>query len=368
MKAEEFLLRIDLQLFAEEEKTEEATPHKKRQVRQKGQVARSSDLNAALVILVLILTLYFIRSYYEQQLTGFLRHIFSRELTLELTHGQLIYLFNLSIKAFFETVAPVFAVAIGVGLSANFLQVGFMFAPEAIKPKLSNINPLEGFKRIFSKKALVEMLKAILKVSVVGLMVFFTVRNNFDSMLFMLDMGLVGIVDLVASVLFKVALGAAGIFIVVAILDSIYQKWEFKQRIKMSKYEVKQEFKQTEGDPLIRSKIKEKQRQLAAGRMMAQVPEATVVVTNPTHLALALKYEEGMMDAPILLAKGAGYVAQRIVEIANEHDVPVLENKPVARSLYQSVEIGEEIPVELYQAVAEILVALYRLKHKERYR
>ncbi len=366
MSLDERLKNINLQLFAEEEKTEEATPKKKQETRKKGQVAKSTDLNAALTIFILVLTLFWIRGYYGEKIKGFIVHIYAEELTKELTHGQLTYILKIFMTTFFETVAPVFVIAVIIGISANMAQVGFKITPESIKPKLSHLNPIEGFKRIFSKKALVEMTKAILKVMIVGFAVFIIVSNHFDNMLFMVDMGMEGISDLIANVLFQVAIGAALVFIVVAILDITYQKWEFKQRIKMTKHEVKQEYKQTEGDPLIKSKVREKQRKMAMSRMMTQVPEATVVVTNPTHLAIALKYEDGVTDAPVVLAKGAGYVALRIIELAKESGIPVIENKPAAWSLYETVEIGQEIPFELYQLVAEILAALYRLKNKGR--
>jgi flagellar biosynthetic protein FlhB len=366
MKTDELIKNFDLQLFAQEEKTEEATPYKKQQTRKKGQVARSSDFNAAIVILMVVLILFWIRGYYGEKIVGFLIHIYSTEMIRELTFEQVIHLLRLSITTFFEIVIPLFAVAVTVGLFANITQVGFMFTPESIKPKLSNINPIEGFKRIFSKKAFVELAKALMKVVIVGLTVYVIIRNNFEEILFMADMGLDGIISFVTNITFKVALGAAFIFIIIAVLDTIYQRWEFKQRIKMTKYEVKQEYKQTEGDPLIKSKIREKQRKMAASRMMAHVPEATVVVTNPTHLAIALKYEDGVDDAPVVLAKGSGYVALKIIEVAKENKVPVIENKPAARSLFELVEIGQEIPFELYQTVAEILATLYRLKNKGR--
>ncbi|WP_051533859.1 flagellar biosynthesis protein FlhB [Desulfitibacter alkalitolerans] len=366
MNCNERIKLINLQLFAQEEKTEEATPHKQQETRKKGQVAKSTDLNAALGIFVLVLTLFWIRGYYGEKLSGFVVHIYSQELVKELSHGQLIYILKLFMITFFEIAAPIFVISVIIGISSNMLQVGFKITPEAIKPKLSHLNPIEGFKRIFSKKALVEMAKAIIKVIVVGMAVFLIVKSDFDKMLFMVDMGMEGISHLVANVMFKVAIVAASVFIFVAILDILYQKWEFKQRIKMTKHEVKQEYKQTEGDPLIKSKVREKQRKMAMSRMMTQVPEATVVVTNPTHLAIALKYEDGVTDAPLVLAKGAGYVALKIIDLAKENSVPIIENKPAAWSLYESVEIGQVIPFELYQLVAEILAAVYRLKNKGR--
>lgn len=360
---------LDLQLFAEgssEEKTEEATPHRKQEARKKGQVSRSSDLNAAIGMMAMILFLYLIRGHLGSNLTGYIKHIFSAEMILPLDGEQLFRVYSLTIDTFFHLMGPIFLIAIIFGLTTNFLQVGFLFAPEAVKPKVSNINPVEGLKRMFSKKALVEFGKVTLKITVVGLVVFTLVKKNFQQLFFITDTSIPAIVAFLANIIFKICAGAALIFILIAILDLLYQKWEFRQKLKMSKYEVKQEMKQTEGDPLIKSKIKEKQRAISMRRMMQSVPEATVVVTNPTHLAVALKYDEEVMEAPQVVAKGTGYLAEKIKNKAYEHDVPVMENKEVARALYASVEVGDYIPIELYQAVAEIIAHIYRIKEKMR--
>ncbi len=354
--------RINLQLFASsEEKTEEATPHRKQEARKKGQVARSSDLNGAVVIMAMILFLYFTRGYFYDNLMVFIQHIFSEELLVSFDDAQLLRLYKLILNSYLRLMLPVFAIAVVSGLLVNFLQIGFMFSPEAIKPKASNINPIEGFKKMFSKKSLVEMCKALFKIVIVGLVVFNIIKTRFQKLFFLPDMDISAIVAYIGQLVFQIALGACLIFIIIAMLDFIFQKWEHKENLKMSKYEVKQEMKQTEGDPQLKSKLKEKQRQMAMGRMMESVPEATVVVTNPTHFAIALKYEDGM-EAPTVLAKGADYLAKKIKEKAEENKVPIVENKNIARTLYKNVEIGEHIPVELYQAVAEILAALYKIK------
>ncbi|MBZ4686953.1 MAG: flagellar biosynthetic protein FlhB [Clostridiales bacterium] len=355
------LRKINLQLFAgSEEKTEEATPHRRQETRKKGQVAKSSDLNAAIVIMAMIIFIYWTRGYFSQNIIGFMQHILAAELTVPLSDDQLIRLYRMSVTTLFTLMGPIFIVAIVFGLAANFLQVGFLFAPEAIKPKASNLNPIEGFKKMFSKKALVEFGKALFKITIVGLVVFNLVKNRFQRLFFLPDMGVSEIASYLGKLIFQISLGAGLIFFIIAVLDFVYQKWEFRQNLKMSKYEVKQEMKQTEGDPQIKAKIKEKQRQMAQVRMMESVPEATVVVTNPTHLAVALKYEDEM-EAPKVVAKGAEFIAQKIKEKAQEHDIPIIENKPVARALYDTVEIDENIPVELYQAVAEILAAVYQM-------
>jgi len=347
-----------------EEKTEKATPHRRQEARKKGQVSRSSDLNAAIVIIIIIVFLYMMREPLVFKLTGYVQHIFSEEMMLELNCDQFFRMYQLTVNFFFKLMGPIFAVAVFFGLTANFLQVGFLFAPEAIKPKASNINPVEGFKKIFSKKALVECVKTLLKVIVVSLAIYSLIKNKFAKILLMPNMDIFAIMNYLEKLAFQICIGAALVFLIIAVADFMYQKWQFNQTLKMSKYEVKQEMKQTEGDPFIKSRLREKQRLMAMKRMMQSVPEATVVITNPTHLAVALKYDENEMEAPQLVAKGAGYLAERIKEKANEHNIPVMEDRPLARALYESVEIGDYIPEDLYQAVAGIIAAIYLLENK----
>jgi len=243
--------------------------------------------------------------------------------------------------------------------------VGFLFAPEAIKPKISNINPVEGFKKIYSKRALFEFIKTLLKVMVVSFAIYILLKNKLEKILLMPEMNIFAIMNHLEKTIFEICIGAALVFLLIAVLDFMYQKWQFRQTLKMSKYEVKQEMKQTEGDPYIKSRLREKQRIMARNRMMQQVPEATVVITNPTHLAVALKYEENKMEAPQLVAKGGGYLAIRIKEKAVESDIPVMEDRPLAHALYEGVEIGDYIPEELYQAVAGIIAAIYLLERNK---
>ncbi|KKM12328.1 hypothetical protein SY88_04030 [Clostridiales bacterium PH28_bin88] len=353
--------RFDLQLFAQE-KTEEATPHRREEVRRKGQVARSSDMNAAVGMAALVLLLLVTWRSVMEQVSRFFIWLLGGSLTEPVTALNLGYLFSSTAVFFLKLMAPVFLVALAAGLVVNFAQVGFNFSAEPTRLRLENLNPAEGFKRIISRRALVELGKALLKVTAVGVVTYTIVRGRFAKLLFLADMGLPQGVALVADVIFRVALGAVAIFAVIAVLDFMFQRREFRERIKMSKQEVKEELKQTEGDPQIKAKLRERQRQLAMRRMIQSVPRATVVITNPTHLAIALKYENGQAGAPEVVAKGGGDIAKRIVEVAREHKVPVVENKPVAQFLYKNVEIGQEIPAELYQAVAEILAMLYRIK------
>jgi len=349
---------------ASEEKTEEATPHRKQEARKKGQVGRSADLNAALVILAMVMFIYFTRSYFEEGIINFIRYMLGEEIKTVLTDNELIRLYNLTVLTFLKLMAPIFIFAMVLGLLANFLQIGFIFAPEAIKPKPENINPLEGFKKIFSKRAMVQGAKALLKIGIVSLVIYLLIRNKLAGLLILSEMNIWLIMERIERLFFQVCLGVAIMFVILAVLDYAYQKWEYRQSLKMSKYEVKTEMKQTEGDPLIKSKLRERQRLLSMQRMMQSVPEATVIITNPTHLAVALKYNDQEMDAPRVIAKGADYLAINIKKKAQEHDIPVVEDKTLARSLYNNVEIGDYIPFELYKAVAEVLAAIYMIKKK----
>ena len=353
---------MNLQLFAEE-KTEEATPRRRQEVREKGQVPKSSDLNGAVILLVLVVLLYYLRGYFAREfkvLFVYLFHDLGGKWVNDFSDSNLHSLTAYTVLFYFRILAPVFLCAMSVGTIVNLAQVGFLYAPEIIKPKFENINPLSGFKRMFSKRALMELFKALLKVLVIGMAVYITSKNNADSLPGLFFMNVSDSFSLVAEIVFKISKNAVGAYLVIALIDYLFQRHEFKQSIMMTKQEVREEYKQTEGDPQIKSKLKEKQRQLAMHRMMESIPEATVIITNPTHLAVALKYSTADGRAPRVVAKGAGVIAERIKEMAVKYRIPVMEEKQLARFLYQNVDIGKEIPAELYLAVAEILAMLYR--------
>lgn len=350
---------------ATEEKTQPATPHRKREAREKGQVARSTDLNAAIVVIAVIIVVYSIRGYLGENISDYVRQILGNEMGLSLSVPYIMYLLKLTLMTFLKLLAPIFATAIVFGLLVNFFQVGMVVAMEGIKPKLSHINPIEGFKRIFSKRALVEFIKTLLKITIIGLITYNVVRKALPDTMILIETGLGFSVEYLGKLLFRVGITATGAFLVIAFFDLAYQKWEFARNMRMSVDEIKKEMKQTEGDPFIKAKLREKQRMMSMNRMMQSIPEATVVVTNPTHLAIALKYNDSM-EAPQIVAKGAGYVAERIKESAREYKVPIVEDKPVAQSLYKSTEIGDYVPVELYHAVAGIIAAIYAMERNKR--
>jgi len=258
--------------------------------------------------------------------------------------------------------APLFLVAMIVGFFSTFLQIGWLFTTQPLMPDLSKLDPIKGMARFVSKRSLVEVIKSLLKVGLIGWVAYKTVKGEFDQALLLLQMPVEHTVLYLAKTAALVMAKVAAIMIVLAILDYAFVRWEMEEKMKMTKQEQKEEMKETEGDPHIKSKIRSIQQQMARRRMMAAVPEADVVITNPTHIAVAIQYQAGKMDAPLVLAKGQELVAKKIREIAREHDIPLVENPPVARLLHSKVEVGQSIPEEMFKAVAEILAYVYSLK------
>lgn len=348
-------------VFASEDKTEEATPRKKSEARKKGQIAKSKEVGLALTLLastIIIATLgEFTATSLKDTMVGFLSHY----LNLELNYNTLSNITLITLGRLAQTILPVAVPIMVVGVFANFLQSGFIFTKEPLKPDFKKLNPINGFKRMFSLRSIVELLKDIAIITVVGFVGYKYVKDNFINIL---NLGTLRpwamiqtMMDLSVGIFFRITL----IMIFISVADYMYQKYQYNKDLKMTKQEVKEEYKQDEGDPQIKSKIKQKQREMAMRRMMQEVPKATVVVTNPTHIAVALKYEKGD-NAPLVVAKGADNVAIRIKDIAKENEVPIMENKPLARLIFNEVEINEEIPMEMYEAVAEILALVYKIK------
>ena len=355
---------FDLQRFDSGEKTEEPTQRKKEESRKKGQVAKSAELSSVFVILAAFVALKTSGSYMYGKLAGYMRYIFGElnvrgDFSIESIQWVIL---NAGV-VFLETVMPVLLAVLVVSVTVSFLQVGFNFAPELIMPQFSRLNPISGFGRIFSKRSVVELLKSLLKITVVGYFIYRYLRQETIRIPALMMSELEASFAVLAAIIYDLAFQIALVILVLAILDYGYQWWEHMQNLKMSKQEVKEEMKQTEGNPQIKGKIREKQRAMAMRRMMTEVPKADVVITNPTHFAVAIKYEAGM-EAPAVIAKGSDFIAQRIREIAKENDVTIVENKPLAQALFKSAEIGDLIPPDLYKAVAEVLAYVYRLKRK----
>ena len=352
-----------MQLFADGEKTEEPTAKKRNDARNKGQVARSQELNAAFVLLIGFFALRVLWEYIFDEIFAYTTYIYTHlQQTVDVETVRQIFLGI--VLLFAKTALPVMCAILLIGLVINFYQVGLIFTTEPLGFKLDKLNPINGFGRIFSKRSLVELVKSLFKIAIIGFFLYDYLKDEIPLMPNFIYLDLPTSVEKIADIMFAMAFKVIAVIIILGVLDYVYQVWQTTQDLKMTKQEVKDEMKQSEGDPQIKGKIKQKQREMAMARMMQEVPQADVIITNPTHFAVALKYKKGMA-APIVVAKGQDLVARRIKIIAAENGVVIVENKPLARALYAAVEIGGAVPPELYQSVAEVLAYVYRLKPRK---
>lgn len=354
-------IKLNIQFFAGE-KTEKATPRKKQDARKKGQVAKSADVNTAVSLLTIFLSLLFIGSFMRDRILLMMKDIFQHYLLLNLTDQNVHDFFLTTTYQAGIILAPIMGVALVAGLLGNYLQVGFLFSPEAIKMKLNKLDPIQGFKRIYSIRAIVELLKSLLKITFIGLVTFSVIWFDIDNVLRLSQLSVGQSFSYLSILTVKMGLFASAALLILSLLDYLYQRYDYEKNIRMSKQDIKDEYKKTEGDPLIKSKIKQRQREMAMRRMMQEVPTADVVITNPTHYAIALKYDETKMEAPYVVAMGVDTIAQKIKEIAEVNNVVMVENRPLARALYNQADIGQAIPEEFFQAVAEIIAYVYQAK------
>ncbi|MDQ1913324.1 flagellar biosynthesis protein FlhB [Paenibacillus sp. GD4] len=355
--------QLDLQLFSGE-KTESATPKKRQEARQKGQVAKSMDLSAAFILFFTFMSFVLFGSFMKDQLLAMFKSIFYDFLLYDPTIENVQTLGTRLLLQMLMIVGPIFIIALVIGVAANYLQIGFLFTADPLKMKFEKINPISGAKNIFSLRSVVDFLKSVLKMSIIGVVVFNTLWGERSQVMELAHHPIEDILWFTSSLTLSLGLKIGLILIVLAIFDYMYQRYEHEKSLKMSKQDIKDEYKKTEGDPLIKSKIREKQRRMAMQRMMQEVPKADVVITNPTHFAIALKYDAEKMQAPMVIAKGTDYIALKIKQIAKENGIMTMENKPLARALYAQVEIGEAIPNDMFQAVAEVLAYVYKVKGK----
>lgn len=358
------ILRLDLQFFAGE-KTEKATPKKRQDSRKKGQVLKSQDVTSAIVLLSVFLFLFFAAGFMRDRFTFFFSHTFTEYVpikSMDVDQAMLIYSEVVFQMAFI--LLPIMLIAVVAGIAGNLFQFGLNFTTEPLKFDLKKIDPIKGLKRIFSIRAIVELLKSILKISFIGTVTFLIVFLNIDKVLGLAYKTPLDTLSTVAQLTALMGILASFVLLFIAILDFFYQKFDYEKNLRMSKQDIKDEHKNAEGDPMIKSRIKQRQREMAMRRMMQEVPQADVVITNPTHYAIAIKYDDGNMDAPIVVAKGVDFVAQKIKMIAKENDIVMVENRPLARSLYDEVEIGDRIPEQFFKAIAEILAYVYRIQRK----
>jgi flagellar biosynthetic protein FlhB len=337
-----------------EERTEQATPRRRQKAREDGKIARSRDLNAIASIGGVLIFLYFGGRHFVDSagsMTG-------RLLSLQYGRDPFTVLKAASVEAML-LIAPFLGVSFVFALAANVAQGGIVLKP--LKLNLDMLNPLNGVKKLFSMNGLTEFLKSMVKFTLGGYLVYWVIRKDLPSLPGLMEMSLMPLARMSAALLMKAMAYGFFWFLLLSVIDYFLQRWQFERSIRMSREEIREEFKESEGNPMIKSRIRSLQREMARTRMMQEVPKATVVITNPTHYAVALKYEDGKMQAPTVVAKGANAVAQRIREIARQNSVPIVEDKPLARLLFK-LELGSSITHDLYKAVAKILAYIYRLR------
>lgn len=371
MKKQKFYLKYNLQLFAKEgaggEKTEEATPKKLKDARSEGQVAKSVDLITACMLLGLFLILKVAVGFIGNNFLGTFKESYGNISKVEaevfntnMAHSYVVYGVGRILLISF----PIYIIAFLIAFILNLVQVKWKPTSKTLQPKFNKINPVSGMKRLFSKEKIMELLKSIAKVLVLSYVVIDTLKDKWSFLFELYNVSLNQAIVLIGNTVIDLGLKISMFFMVIAFIDFAYQKYKFKNDMKMTKQEVKDEYKNSEGDPQIKGRIRQKMREVSQRRMMQSLPEADVVITNPTHLAVAIKYDKEVSSAPVVIAKGADFLANKIKDAAREHKIEIVENKPLARMLYYNVEIGQEIPEELYQMVAEVLAYVYELQGK----
>lgn len=347
-----------------QDKTEPATPKKREDARKRGQVAVSREIPSVFILFMTMGVFFFLGGRMFQGLATLVQDVLRGSLNVDLQAATMLVILSTIFERIFWILFPFLIAVLLAGIAANLSQFGILFTYKPLVPKLSKLNPLKGLKRLFSLRSLVEVVKALFKILIIGIVAYATLQNHIERLPDLIQMEVLDILRFTGQVSLQISLYTCLVLIVLAGLDYAFQRWQYENDLKMTKQEVKEELKQREGDPTIKMRIKRAQIEMSQRRMMADVPTADVVITNPTRLAIALKFETDLMDAPQVVAKGAGYIAARIKEIADDAGVPVIEQKSLAQTLFKTVEIGEMIPIALYKAVAEVLAYVYRLKGK----
>ena len=347
-----------------QEKTERATPKRREDTRKKGQVARSMELNSVTILFFGLVSLSFLSGWIFQQVSGGFTSNYALIPNLDLTPSSAHEIFKANGFRILRTVFPMMVVIIIGGILINFAQVGALFTLEPITPKAEKLDLTKGVKRIFSRKTAVEFLRDILKVTIIGTVAFLTIRAEFPKIYLLVDQSAGQVLVFCATTTLKLGLRIALALLFLAILDYAFQRFEQEKNMRMTRQEVKEELKEYEGDPQIKSRVKRIQREMSRKRMLKDVETADVVVTNPTHIAVALRYDMEKDEAPLLVAKGERLIAEKIKEIARKFDIPIVENRPLAKSLFELAEVGMQIPDRLYRAVAEVLAYVYNQKGK----
>jgi len=347
------------------EKTEDATETRREEFRKRGQVAQTKELASALFFFVMAIIVLMATNYFFFHLSTLISSVLEIAFKKQDSIQALTQIAGLVGIKLIYLLGPVLLVSLVIGLSSSLLQVGFLQVEDALQPKLEKINPIAGFKRIFSLRALVEGVKALLKIVLISVVTYYAIKSEVHLFLRTMDWELELSLIFLGKVIFKILLSISISVVALAALDYFFQWWDMEKQMMMSKKDLKEELKSREVDPLIKSRIRRLQREMSNRRMMQKVPEADVIITNPTHIAIALKYGPNM-PAPQLIAKGADLVAEKIRELAKNNGIPIVENKPLARTIYKTMKLDQFIPRELYVAVAEVLSYVYKLKRRKR--
>jgi len=346
----------------DQEKTEQATPKREREAREEGQIIHSKEVSSALILLGAIIAFYAAGPWMVHRMAGLMQRYFSGMGTISLRDDSLQTLVLNMMGDFALIVAPVMLATLILGVAASVFQVGFTISAKSLSFKFSKLNPIQGVGKLFSLRSSVDVVKALAKILVLGALAYSLIKAETLALPMLIQMEVTDIWAFIGRVSFRICLYVFLAMAAIGGMDYLFQWWQHQKDLRMTKQEVKEESKQTEGDPKVKSRIRSIQLEMSRRRMMGDVPGATVVITNPTRLAIALKYDSKNMQAPKVVAKGAGFIAEKIKELARTHRIPVVENKPLARTLFKSVDIGADIPFELYRTVAEILAYVYRLK------
>jgi flagellar biosynthetic protein FlhB len=347
-----------------QERTEQATPRRREEARNQGQAARSAELSSVAILLAGLLALSGLGAYMYRGLAQFTVQMLSDGFTVQLDLANVpSYIMDWA-GATTRIAAPLIVVLAAVALLVNFAQVGAVFTAKPLAPKFNRISPLNGIKRLFSGRGLVELVKSLFKIAIIVYITYLTINSEAENYIRFLDLEVGQIFAFSGELVLKLGYRILVALLVLSVLDYAFQRWEFEKSLRMSRQEIKEEFKQQEGDPQVRARIRSLQREMSRRRMMDDVPKADVVVTNPTHIAVALRYDPENMAAPQVVAKGQRLIAEKIKEMARQAGVPLVEDKPLARALFKAAQVGDTIPEELFKAVAQVLAFVYQLKRK----
>lgn len=349
----------------QDEKTEQATDARREDFRRRGQVVQTKELASCLLLLTSAAGVYLLSRFFFQNIYEVFNYTMGPQLVTTIREGNFQEAMIFCATKMFVLVAPVMAVAGLISAISSIIQVGFLQVEDAMSPDFNKLNPVEGFKRIVSLRAFVEGLKSFLKMLFIGMVLYFLLKSEVAKVPYLISYSLEEIFQYIGGIVVRLFGGIGMMMLILSGADYFFQRWDLEKKMMMTKQEVKEESKSREGDPMIKGRIRRLQRERASKRMMEAIPKADVVITNPTHIAVVLKYDANL-PAPQIVAKGADLVAEKIKAIAREHNIPVIENKPLARTIYKTLKIGQVIPRELFVAVAEVLSYVYKLRKKVR--